>query len=59
LSITDIICHILNNPSIFSKIYFRPGQEVTKNKELWHENLWKESARFGQTFVIVAQGNFR
>jgi hypothetical protein len=55
LSITDIICYILNNPTLFNKMYFGPGQEVTKSKELWHGNLWKESARFGQASITVAQ----
>src|SRR5690348_7353728 len=55
LSITDIICHILNNPSLFSKMYFGLGQEVTKSKELWHRNIWKESARFGKASVTIAQ----
>jgi len=55
LSITDIIYHILNNPSLFSKMYFGPGQEVTESKELWHGNIWKESARFGQSSITIAQ----
>ena len=38
-------------------MYFGPGQEVVKNKELWHGNVWKESARFGQSSVTVTQGN--
>ena len=33
LTITDILNYILNNPSIFSALYFGQGQEVTKNKE--------------------------
>lgn len=57
LSITDILCHILNNPSIFNTLYFGPGQEVEKSKELWHGNIWKESARFGQSSIMVNQGN--
>uniref|UniRef100_U9URR1 Uncharacterized protein n=1 Tax=Rhizophagus irregularis (strain DAOM 181602 / DAOM 197198 / MUCL 43194) TaxID=747089 RepID=U9URR1_RHIID len=55
LSITDIICNILNNPLLFSNMYFGPGQEVTKNKELWHGDIWKESARFGKTSITIAQ----
>jgi hypothetical protein len=59
----DIICHILNNPSLFSNMYFGPGQEVTESKELWHGDIWKESARFGQASIAIAQnvyysGNF-
>ena len=48
LSISDILCHILNNPSLFNKMYFGPGKEVAKSKEFWHGDIWKESARFGQ-----------
>ena len=59
LSISDILWHILNNPSLFNTMYFGPGQEMEKSKELWHGNIWKESARFGQASVMVAQGNFR
>ncbi|CAB4443412.1 unnamed protein product [Rhizophagus irregularis] len=55
LSITDIIRNILNNPLLFSNMYFGPGQEVTKNKELWHGDIWKESARFGKTSITIAQ----
>ncbi|PKY23928.1 hypothetical protein RhiirB3_387609 [Rhizophagus irregularis] len=55
LSITDIIRHILNNPSLFNKLYFGPGQEVTENKELWHGNIWKESARFGQASITITE----
>uniref|UniRef100_U9TWW1 BAH domain-containing protein n=1 Tax=Rhizophagus irregularis (strain DAOM 181602 / DAOM 197198 / MUCL 43194) TaxID=747089 RepID=U9TWW1_RHIID len=54
LSISDIICQILNNPSLFNKMYFGPGQEVANNKELWHGNIWKESSRFGQSSIIIA-----
>ena len=59
LSISDILWHILNNPSLFNTMYFGSGQEMEKSKELWHGNIWKESARFGQASVMVAQGNFR
>ncbi|PKB98919.1 hypothetical protein RhiirA5_505983 [Rhizophagus irregularis] len=52
---SDIIRNILNNPLLFSNMYFRPGQEVTKNKELWHGDIWKESARFGKTSITIAQ----
>ncbi|CAG8767826.1 5844_t:CDS:2, partial [Gigaspora rosea] len=48
LSISDIIWYTLNNPSLFHTMYFGPGQEVTRNYELWHGNIWKESPRFGQ-----------
>ena len=55
LSITDIICHVLNNPSLISNLYFGLGQEVKESKELWHGDIWKESARFGQAFITIAQ----
>ncbi|CAG8625327.1 3500_t:CDS:2 [Dentiscutata erythropus] len=51
LSITDIIWHSLNNSSIFSQMYFSPGQKVIKNQELWHGNLLKKSPRFGQASI--------
>ncbi|CAB5308807.1 unnamed protein product [Rhizophagus irregularis] len=31
------------------------GQEVTENKELWHGNIWKESARFGQASITITE----
>ena len=55
ISISDIICYILNNPLLFNKMYFGPDQEVKKSKELWHGNIWKESARFGQASITIAQ----
>ena len=58
LSITNILYHILNNPFIFNILYFRSGQEVEKSKELWHGNIWKESVRFGQSSIIIVQGNY-
>ena len=57
LSISDIICYILNNPLLFNTMYFGPGQEVVKNWELWHGNIWKESSRFGQASITIAQGS--
>lgn len=53
LSITDIIWHTLNNPSLFGQMYFGPGKMVEKNLELWHGNLWKESPRFGCAFTQI------
>ena len=38
-------------------MYFGPGQEVVKNRELWHGNIWKESSRFGQASITIAQGS--
>src|SRR5437763_3506972 len=37
LSISDIICYILNNPLLFNTMYFGSGQEVVKNQELGME----------------------
>ncbi|GBC00136.1 hypothetical protein RclHR1_37590001 [Rhizophagus clarus] len=51
----DTIRHVLNNPSLLGNMYFRPGQEVTKSKEFWYGNVWKESARFGQASITIAQ----
>ncbi|KAF0474141.1 hypothetical protein F8M41_024755 [Gigaspora margarita] len=31
LSISDIIWHVLNNPSLFDKMYFSPGKKLQKN----------------------------
>ncbi|PKB98958.1 hypothetical protein RhiirA5_383543 [Rhizophagus irregularis] len=54
LSITDIIWHSLNNPSLFGQMYFGPGKIVEKNIELWHGDLlWKESPRFGCAFTQI------
>ncbi|EXX71670.1 hypothetical protein RirG_076420 [Rhizophagus irregularis DAOM 197198w] len=36
-------------------MYFGPGQEVTKSKEFWHGNIWKESPKFGQASITIAQ----
>ena len=58
LSISDIIHHILNNPLLFNNMYFGPGQEVVKSQEIWHGNIWKESSRFGQASIKIAEGNF-
>ena len=55
LSISDTLCYTLNNPLLFNTIYFELDE---KNKEFWHGNIWKESARFGQASIKVAQGNF-
>lgn len=53
LSLTDIIWHSLNNPTLFSQMYFGPGQQVERNQELWHGNIWKESPRFGHAFIQI------
>jgi hypothetical protein len=56
LSITDIIWQVLNNPLLFSQMYFGPGQKVTRNQELWHGDIWKESPRFGQASIQINGG---
>ncbi|GBB87224.1 hypothetical protein RclHR1_13670005 [Rhizophagus clarus] len=53
LSITDIIWYTLNNPSLFSQMYFGPDQQVERNQKLWHGDLWKESPRFGQASIKI------
>ena len=40
---------------LFSNLYFELGQEVKESKELWHGDIWKESARFGQASITIAQ----
>ncbi|CAB4392955.1 unnamed protein product [Rhizophagus irregularis] len=35
------------------------GQEVTNNKEFWHGNVWKESLRFGQSSITIANVTYR
>jgi hypothetical protein len=37
-------------------MYFRPGQTVKRNLELWHGNIWKESPRFGDAFIRINGG---
>ena len=37
LSISDILWHILNNPSLFNTMYFGPGQEMEKAKSFGME----------------------
>jgi len=53
LSITDILSHILNNPSIFNTIYFGPGQEVKKSKELL---AWKHLEGICKVQTIIYNG---
>ena len=48
-SINDHIQRILNNPSIYPKLYFGPGVETSERFELWHGQIWKESPIFGET----------
>ena len=56
LSITDIIWHVLNNPSLMKHMYFGPDQEVINKLEYWHGNLWAESLLFDQESIIINEG---
>lgn len=56
-SILDYIQRILNNPSIFPKLYFGPGVETLEKFELWHGQVWKESPLFGETSHMIKNGN--
>src|SRR5687768_12019277 len=56
LSISDIIWNILNNPSLYDKLYFGPGIEVHEKKEFWHGELWAESPLFGQDEITIDRG---
>ena len=55
-SILDHIQRILNNPSIYPKLYFGPGIETLKRFELWHGQIWKESPIFGETSYQIGNG---
>lgn len=56
LSIRDIIWNVLNNPSLYDKLYFGPGIEVNEKKEFWHGELWAESPLFGQDEITIDRG---
>lgn len=56
LSIRDIIQNILNNPSLYDKLYFGPGIETDEKKEYWHGDLWAESPLFGQDKITINGG---
>lgn len=56
LSIRDIIQNILNNPSLYDKLYFGPGIETEEKKEYWHGDLWAESPLFGQEKITINRG---
>jgi len=57
LSIHDIIQNILNNLSLYDKLYFRPGIEAEEKREYWHGDLWAESPFFGQDKININGGN--
>jgi len=46
LSISDIIWHVLNNPSLSKDMYFGPGVDSETKSEYWHGTLWAESPLF-------------
>ena len=56
LSICDILWNILNNPSLYNKLYFGPGIEAKEKKEFWHGELWAESPLFGQDKITIDRG---
>ena len=56
LSICDILWNILNNPSLYIKLYFGSGIEAEEKKEYWHGDLWAESPLFGQDKIIINKG---
>lgn len=56
LSIFDIIRNILNNPTLYEKLYFGPGIEVKEKKEYWHGDIWAESPFFSQDKITINSG---
>jgi hypothetical protein len=57
LSISDIIWHVLNNPSLSKDMYFGPGVDSETKSEYWHGTLWAESPLFGQAQLMISEGN--
>ena len=57
LLIHDIIQNILNNPSLYDKLYFGPGIEAEEKREYWHRDLWAELLFFGQDKININGGN--
>lgn len=55
-SIKDHIYRIINNPTLFPKMYFGPGVEKDEISEIWHGDLWKESPLFGETSITINNG---
>ncbi len=56
LSISDIIWHVLNNPSLMKHMYFGPGIDSETKSEYWHGELWGESPFYGQEKITILQG---
>src|SRR6266536_1027222 len=55
LSISDIIWHVLNNPSLMKHMYFDPGIDSETKSEYWHGELWGESLFYGQEKITILQ----
>lgn len=53
LSVKDIIQKCLDNPKIYSKLYFGSGVEKSKKSEFWHGEIWKESPFFGKHMLKI------
>src|SRR6266540_2739122 len=56
LSISDIIWHVLNNPSLMKHMYFGSGIDAETKSEYWHGELWGESLFYGQEKITILQG---
>jgi hypothetical protein len=37
-------------------MYFGPGVEKENKTELWHGDMWKESPLFGESSIVVDNG---
>src|SRR6266511_285654 len=55
LSISDIIWHVLNNPSLMRHMYFGSGIDSETKSEYWHGELWGESSFYGQEKITILQ----
>ena len=51
--VKDIIQKCLDNPKIYSKLYFGSGVEKSKKSEFWHGEIWKESPFFGKHMLKI------
>lgn len=56
MSIQDIIQRCLDNPKIYSRMYFGSGIEVEKKTGFWHGELWKKSPLFGKEALYIDKG---
>src|SRR6266540_2516246 len=56
LSISNIIWHVLNNPSLMRHMYFGSGIDSEIKSEYWHGELWGESLFYGQEKITILQG---